>query len=156
MYYFIGHNDPAPIHAARYRAVTAAHITHMLRDALEDTAAGYFNIPSEYLRLSRIGPQDVESRAYQEWVRSRVKLARRYFKEGREYLAQVKSLRCRLAGYAYMARFEWVLSAIEGDHYHLRHAYPERQSLGAGLWMLSSTLASIFASPKSRSQRLAV
>ncbi len=53
MYYFIGHDDPSPNHEARYLAVTAAHIIHMLRDALEDTEAGYFNIPREYLQARR-------------------------------------------------------------------------------------------------------
>ncbi|MEN4099150.1 MAG: squalene/phytoene synthase family protein, partial [Anaerolineaceae bacterium] len=36
LYYFIGHDDPGPHNHARYLAVTAAHITHMLRDAFED------------------------------------------------------------------------------------------------------------------------
>jgi phytoene/squalene synthetase len=145
LYYFIGHNDPAPGPEARYLSVTAAHITHMLRDTLEDTEAGYFNIPREYLQKHGITPFDVDSRAYREWVYRRVQLARRYFKAGRECLAQTKSLRCRLAGYAYTARFEWMLGAIERDHYCLRPEYPERKSLRAALWMGGYTLASIFA-----------
>ena len=146
LYYFIGHDDPSPCHEARYLAVTAAHITHMLRDALEDVEFGYFNVPDEYLQSKGIAPQDVNSRAYREWVCGRVQLARMYFKAGRECTARVKNLRCRLAGYAYTARFEWMLRTIERDNYCLRSEYPERKSLGAGLWMAWLTLASMFAS----------
>ena len=147
MYYFIGHDDPSPNHEARYLAVTAAHITHMLRDALEDADVGYFNVPHEYLQARDFSPWDVDSRAYREWVCGRVKLARMYFKAGREATAQVKNFRCRLAGYAYTARFEWMLRAIERDNYCLRSEYPERTGLRASLWMALSTLASLFASP---------
>jgi hypothetical protein len=59
----------------------------------------------------------------------------------------VKSPRRRLAGYAYTARFEYVLHLIERDHGRLRREYPERKSLRAGLWMAWSTLASLLASP---------
>jgi hypothetical protein len=145
MHYFIGHDNLTPPHEARYLAVTAAHITHMLRDALEDTAVGYYNVPREYLQACRLSPVDVEGQAYREWARSRVQLARLYFKAGRDCIARVRSLRCRLAGYAYTARFEWMLRAIERDDYHLRSAYPERKSLLAGLWMGCRTLAAIFA-----------
>jgi phytoene/squalene synthetase len=146
MYCFIGHDDPSPHHEARYLAVTAAHITHMLRDAIEDVEAGYFNIPHEYLQTQGISPYEVRSSTYKEWVCGRVQLARMYFKAGRECTAQVKNLRCRLAGYAYTARFEWMLRAIERDNYCLRSKYPERKSLRAGLWMTWLTLVSIFAS----------
>jgi phytoene/squalene synthetase len=146
LHYFIGHDNPTPFHEARYLAVTAAHITHMLRDALEDTEAGYFNMPREYLQIHGISPEDVNSQAYQDWVRGRVGLAHMYFKASQECTAQVKSLRCRLAGYAYTARFEWMLRKIERDGYRLRFEYPERKSLWAGLWMAWSALASLFAS----------
>ena len=146
LYYFIGHDDPSPRHEARYLAVTAAHITHMLRDAMEDVKSGYFNIPREYLHARGISPRDVNSRAYREWVCGRVQLARGYFKLARECTSQVRNLRCRLAGYAYTARFEWMLNAIERDNYCLRADYPERKSLQAGLWMGWRALASMFAS----------
>lgn len=144
MHYFIGHAEPAPRHPARYLAVTAAHITHMLRDTREDVAAGYFNIPREHLQARGITAHDVDSRAYREWVCSRVQLARQYFRAGRQYLAQVRNWRCRLAGHAYAARFEWMLRVIERDYYCLRSEYGQRRSLGAGLWMGWSTLASLF------------
>ena len=147
MYHFIGHDAPSPNHEACYLAVTAAHITHMLRDALEDAEVGYFNIPREYIQARGISPQDVESRAYREWVCGRVKLARMYFKAGREATAQVRNLRCRLAGHAYTARFEWMLRAIERDNYCLRSEYSERKSLRAGLWMAWATLTSMLTSP---------
>jgi phytoene/squalene synthetase len=147
MHFFIGHDNPTPTHEARYLAVTAAHITHMLRDAQEDVQAGYFNIPREVLQSSGISPRDVGTQPYREWVRSRVQLARRYFEAGRDCISHVRSLRCRLAGYAYTARFEWMLRAIERDGYHLRPAYPERKSLLAGLWMGCRALAAMLASP---------
>lgn len=143
LHHFIGHDNPTPYHEARYLAVTAAHITHMLRDAIEDAEAGYFNVPREYLQAHRISSQDVESWAYRAWVCQRVELARTYFKTGRECTAKVRSLRCRLAGYAYTVRFEWMLRTIERDNYCLRSEYPERKSLWAGLWMGWMTLVSM-------------
>jgi len=148
IYYFIGHDDIVPCHETRYMAVTAAHITHMLRDAMEDVENGYFNIPQEYLEAHKISQQDVTSQAYREWVCKQVRLARGYFKLGRHCIGQIKSLRCRLAVYAYTARFEWMLEAIEHDHYCLRSEYPERKSWRAGLWMTWHTLTSMFALPK--------
>jgi phytoene/squalene synthetase len=147
LYHFIGHDNPTPHHEARYLAVTAAHITHMLRDAVEDAETGYFNLPREYLEMHGVSPQDVERWAYRAWVCQRVGLAREYFEAGRECTARVKSLRCRLAGYAYTARFEWMLRRIERDNYCLQSAYPERKNLRAGLWMGWKTLASMLALP---------
>lgn len=135
LHYFIGHDDPSPQCEARYLAVTGAHIAHMLRDTFEDVGAGYFNVPREYLVRHGIEADDVECAPYRAWVQSRVKLARDCFAAGRTYLRQVKSLRCRLAGYAYTARFVGTLNAIERDNYYLRPAYPERKSLRSGLWM---------------------
>jgi phytoene/squalene synthetase len=158
MYHFIGHDDPSPDHEARYLAVTAAHITHMLRDAMEDAGAGYFNVSREYLEKCELSPQDVESQAYREWVCGRVKLARMYFKAGREATARVRNLRCSLAGYAYTARFEWMLRVIERDNYCLRPEYPERKGLRAGLWMAWSAFISLLASPfmKPKPQELVI
>jgi phytoene/squalene synthetase len=138
MHYFIGHQHASPHTEARYLAVTAAHITHMLRDTFEDVAAGYYNIPREYLDSHTLTPQAVDSAPYRAWVQHRVQLARSYFRAGRSYLAQVENFRCRLAGYAYMARFTGVLDAIEQEGYHLRAAYTERKSLSATLRMLGS------------------
>jgi hypothetical protein len=80
-------------------------------------------------------------------VRSQVQLARHHFSAGRTYLARVENLRCRLAGYAYIARFEVVLDAIEKDNYRLRPAYPERKSkqarLKVGLAALTQTIRSL-------------
>ncbi|HEY9153283.1 MAG TPA: squalene/phytoene synthase family protein [Anaerolineales bacterium] len=145
MYYFIGHDDPSPRGEARYMAVTAAHVTHMLRDALEDVENGYINIPREVLASRGISPREVTSSAYRQWVCERVQFARKYFEAARGCTAQVRNLRCRLAGFAYTARFEWMLGAIERDCYCLRREYPERKSWRAGLWMAWSTLTSVFA-----------
>lgn len=146
LYYFIGHDDPPPCLEARYLAVTAAHITHMLRDAMEDADNGYYNIPREIVSVRGVSPRDITNPVYREWVRGRVQLARQYFRKGRKCTSQVKNLRCRLAGFAYITRFEWMLDAIERDQYCLRAEYPERKSLRAGLRMGWSTLQSMFDS----------
>ena len=143
MHYFIGHCCYSPHNEARYLAVTAAHMTHMLRDTVDDIQAGYFNIPCEVLKANHISPKDVQSDAYRAWVQSRVGLARTYFKAGRVYLGQVENLRCRLAGLAYIARFEDVLDLIEQDEYYLRAAYPERNGLGAIAWAFGSVFSSL-------------
>lgn len=146
LHYFIGHNDASPQDDTRYLAVTGAHMTHMLRDAVEDTAVGYYNIPQEFILAHNLNPADVHHHAYRAWAQHRVQLARHYFALGRAYLAQVENLRCRLAGYAYIARFEVVLDAIERDNYWLRAAYPERKRKQAGLKMGLAALIQTAAS----------
>jgi phytoene/squalene synthetase len=146
LHYFIGHDQPSPRGEARYLAATAAHIVHMLRDTAEDVEAGYYNIPSEFLAAHGISAWDVESAPYRAWVRGRVQLARSYFAAGRGHLAQVKNLRCRLAGYAYIARFEGVLGAIEAEDYRLRPDYAEYKRKAAALQMGWSVLGLALAS----------
>jgi phytoene/squalene synthetase len=148
LHYFIGHNSPTPDNSARYLAVQGAHIIHMLRDMCDDTVSGYFNIPREYLESSVISLRDMESQAYRTWVKSRIQLARQDFNAGRGYICQVKNLRCRLAGFAYTARFEWMLRTIESEKYHLRNCYPDRKSLHAGLWMFWTILTSALSFSK--------
>jgi phytoene/squalene synthetase len=127
--YFIGNGHPYPDSENRYLGATAAHITHMLRDMVSDTADGYINIPREYLEAHSISPADVESPAFRSWVRGRVDQARRYFRDGKRYLDQLDVLRCKIAGFWYCARFEGVLDAIERDGYVLRAEYDERRKL---------------------------
>jgi hypothetical protein len=67
--------------------------------------------------------------------------------EGKPSIAQTKNLRRRLVGYAYSARFEWMLRTIERDNYCLRTGYQNRKSLPAGLWMSWVTLVSMLTSP---------
>jgi hypothetical protein len=143
MHYFIGHDCFSPQDERRYLAVSAAHITHMLRDTLDDTLAGYYNIPREVLEANHIEPQDVRSVAYRAWVKSRVQQAREYFDAGKGYLAQAQNRRCRLAGFAYIARFEWLLDKIESEGYCLRAQYRDRRSLGTGLRMSWLALSSM-------------
>lgn len=143
MHYFIGHGCDSPHDETRYLAVSGAHIAHMLRDTFDDLQAGYYNIPREVLEAEHISPGDTHSRPYRLWVRSRVQLAREYFRAGRSYLARVESARCRLAGFAYMARFEWLLDTIEREEYLLRPAYHECKSLGTGWWMGLATLSAL-------------
>jgi phytoene/squalene synthetase len=136
LYYFIGHNCPSPCDESRYLAVQGAHIIHMLRDMGDDAAIGYFNIPIEVLEAKGLSIQSIDHPSFRKWVRDRVDLARSYFRIGLESMARVKSLRCRLAGYAYIARFQWLASIIEQEGYRLRDAYPERKSLRASIWMV--------------------
>jgi len=143
MHYFIGHCCFSPHNETRYLAVAAAHITHMLRDTYDDVQAGYYNIPREVLEANHIQPYEIHSPAYRLWVKSRVELARQYFNAGREYLSRVEELRCRLAGFAYTARFEWLLETIEQENYSIRPDYIERKTLRAGLQMGLSTLSSV-------------
>jgi phytoene/squalene synthetase len=144
MHYFIGHGSWSPQHGARYLPVTAAHITHMMRDTFEDIQTGYFNIPREILDANHITPLDVQSDPYRAWVRSRVETARTYFMIGREYFDRVENLRSRLAGFAYTARFEGVLDSIERDDYLLRAAYPERKRLRGILRVGGSIFSTLF------------
>jgi len=145
MFYFIGHKDPPPCSATRYQAVYGAHVVHMLRDMLDDIALGYFNIPGEIIEADHILLDDVNSYPFRLWVMERAKLAQRKFEAGRKYISQVKNLRCRLAGFAYLARFEWMLRAIERDQYCLRSEYAERKSLRAGIWMAWRVFTSILS-----------
>jgi phytoene/squalene synthetase len=145
IHYFIGHNDYAPHDEARYLAVAGAHITHMLRDTFDDAQLGYYNIPCEVLEENHIEPQDVQSDAYRAWVKSRVQLAREYFQAGKGYFERVENPRCRLACFAYVARFEWLLDTIERESYWLRAQYKEKRSAGTALWMSWLTLSSVFS-----------
>ena len=144
IHYFIGHDDFSPQDDTRYLAVSAAHITHMLRDTFDDFQAGYYNIAREVLEENHIEPYDVESDAYRTWVKSRVQLARQYFQAGKDYFARAQNVRCRLACFAYIARFEWLLDTIEREDYFLRPQYKERKTVRSGLRMSWLTIASMY------------
>jgi phytoene/squalene synthetase len=141
--HFVGNSDYAPKDETRYLAVSAAHIIHMLRDTYVDMQAGYFNIPCDVLDANSIGPRDVHSDGYRAWVKGRVEQAREYFEAGKSYFARVQNLRHRLAGLAYISRFEWLLATIEREGYCLRPEYSERKSVGTGLHMGWQTLSSM-------------
>lgn len=142
LHYLIGNGCASPRSNGRYLAATGAHITHMLRDTLDDNRAGYFNIPREVLESRGLSTNEVESQAYRAWVQHRAQLARRYFKAGKDYLAQVKNPRCRIAGYAYIFRFEGVLDSIERDGYVLKSSYAKTKRVGSGAKMIWLALAS--------------
>ena len=147
LFYLIGHRDAPTSLENRYQAVKGAHIVHMLRDMMEDIPGGYINIPGNVIQMQLISLEQLHSQAIREWVFERVKLARDHFQSGRQYIARVKNLRCRLAGFAYLSRFEYMLSLIERDDYCLRREYPERKSLRAGLWMGWRTFISVLGVP---------
>jgi len=148
IHHFIGHDDFSPQDETRYLAVSGAHITHMLRDTFDDVQLGYYNIPREVLEINRMNPQDVQSDAYRAWVENRVLLAREYFKAGKDYFARVQNPRCRLACFAYISRFEWLLDTVEREGYRLRSQYQERKSTRTGLLMSWLTLSSVLHARK--------
>jgi phytoene/squalene synthetase len=134
--YFIGNDHPYPKTYYRNLAVTGAHITHMLRDMLEDFSAGLVNIPAEYLEAYDIHIKDVNNERFRLWVREQVGLARYCFQKGKTYIDSLEVLRCKLAGVWYCARFERVLNAIERDGYRLHTEYSERHALKTWLEMV--------------------
>lgn len=142
LHHCIGHGCGAPHDDSRYVAVTGAHVAHMLRDLHQDLAAGYINVPVEVLGAG-VAPSEPDG--LRDWVEQRVAYARDCFVTARAYLARLESGRCRLAGHAYLARFEWVLDAIERDGYRLRDAYPERSSVRGGLAIGAAALRSVAA-----------
>lgn len=143
LFHFIGHDEQPRRDSQRSLVVRGACTIHMLRDAYEDVALGYVNVPAEYLARHGLAGDDFDAPAYRQWVRDRVALARSYFRDGREHIARLANARCRLAGYAYIARFEWLARAIERDQFRLRPAYPGRKSAAALLWMAGRVLKSM-------------
>jgi phytoene/squalene synthetase len=133
--YFIGNKHAYPRTHNRNLAVTGAHITHMLRDTLEDLSTGLVNIPAEDIKTYGIDLEDLDSEQMRSWVRDQVELARFYFQEGKTYIDTLDVLRCQLAGVWYCARFECVLNAIERDGYRLRAEYHQRHALRTWLEM---------------------
>jgi phytoene/squalene synthetase len=131
----------SPRDDTRYRAVAGAHVLHMLRDTFDDLRTGYVNVPREVLEAHRITPRDVDSDAYRAWVAGRVRRAREDLDAGRAYFAGVPSIRHRIAGLAYMARFEWLIDTLERDGYRLRPRYTERGSPAAMLRMVGLVAA---------------
>lgn len=129
--YFIGNRCQYPDTEHRTHAAIGAHIAHMLRDTLEDTGAGFINIPREYLEVYQIQPTDYESDAFRAWVKERVRLAWVYIESGKRYFDSIENLRCRIVGHWYCARFDNILDAIEQEEYILRPEYPERRNLSA-------------------------
>jgi phytoene/squalene synthetase len=117
-------------------AVTGAHITHMLRDLLEDIPLGIINIPHEAIRAYGISMEDLQSESFRLWVREQTESARQAFQAGKDYIESINILRCKLAGVWYLARFECILNAIERDGYRLRREYPERHCPAAWVEMV--------------------
>lgn len=156
LHHCIGHACAAPEDETRYVAVRGAHVAHMLRDLREDLRAGYVNVPAEVLGDREPTPDALCTPELCGWVRARVDLAREDFTVGRGYLARLESRRCRLAGHAYLARFEWVLDTVERDGYELRDCYPERRTVRGGLAIARRAAGSALgAQPRPRPRELA-
>jgi phytoene/squalene synthetase len=134
--YFIGNGSPYPNSENKYHAGIAAHISHLLRDMLQDDMDGFINIPREYLAANEIDNTDIRASAYKTWVQARVELARENFTEGKQYLNSLDNLRVKVVGHWYCARFEVVLDTIENDGFVLRNEYHERRRLSTWIKML--------------------
>jgi phytoene/squalene synthetase len=139
MHQFIGHGR-ASGDGDRYAAVTGAHIVHMLRDTEVDVAAGYYNVPGEVLRDASIGPRDIRCDAYRAWVGDRLRSARTELEAGRRYFAGVESVRLRLAGFAYIARFTEVARSLEHGGLQVGGPNDDGRSLAAGFRAGASAL----------------
>ncbi|MFH1524602.1 MAG: squalene/phytoene synthase family protein [Chloroflexota bacterium] len=131
--YFIANGHSYPQSSKRTLAVVGAHLTHMLRDTLEDLPRGIVNIPTEDIAEYDLNPDDTQSDAFRRWTRAQVEEARRCLREGMTYIDSLDVLRAKLAGVWYCARFECILTAIERDNFILRLEYPERHCLA--VWM---------------------
>ena len=151
MHHFIGNGAASPHDDTRYLAVSGAHILHMLRDTYSDIQAGYYNVPAEVLEANSIGPEDVGTEAYRAWVRARVQLAREYLDVGAGFFARVENVRHRLAGLAYIARFEWLIETLERDGFRVRPEYAERNSVTTGLRLGLHLLPAAFGVRANRS-----
>jgi phytoene/squalene synthetase len=148
MHHFIGHGSDDALGAEdRYRAVTGAHIVHMLRDTEADLRAGYFNVPREVLQASSIGPHDVHCDAYRAWVRERVRQAGAELAAGEAYFARLRSRRHRLAGLAYIARFRWLIDRFERDGFQVRPSYADVARLPTTLRMASIVVSGMVGRP---------
>jgi phytoene/squalene synthetase len=141
MHHFIGHGSVRAHDDSRYRAVSGAHILHMLRDTYEDLPAGYCNVPREVLEAASIGPEDTDSDAYRIWVAARVEQARGDLDAGRSYFTRLECRRHRLAGLAYIGRFDWLTETIAKDGFRLRRRYDDARGLRAVLRMGGLTVA---------------
>jgi phytoene/squalene synthetase len=150
MHHFIGHGSDAPGDPDRYRAVTGAHILHMLRDTVADLHAGYVNVPREVLEASSIGPRDVHADAYRTWVRERVRRAEAELAAGEAYFARHRSRRHRLAGLAYVARFRWLIDRFERDDFRVRPADADAAGPATTLRMAGGIVSGMLAAPGHR------
>lgn len=121
--HFINHTYQYPDSPNHYKAAFGAHITHMIRDSLEDIPAGYINIPKEYLREYSLKPADSNAPALQNWVKQQADKARKELHLGKQYITKLRVLRGKLAASWYCCRFESVLNSVEKDKYKLRLRY---------------------------------
>ncbi|MHA1994146.1 MAG: squalene/phytoene synthase family protein [Candidatus Hodarchaeales archaeon] len=136
IFHFIGNGAHYPESKKCYLAAEAAHITHMLRDYIEDVRSGYLNISKEDLNVYEISPDMVNNPAFREWVKGRVSLSRQFFCEGKKYIDQLGVLRTKITAYWFCSRFEKVLDIIEKDGYKLRREYDSSKKFLLALRMV--------------------
>ncbi len=127
IFYFIDNENIAPRNRTNYLLVRGAHIAHLLRDMVDDIREGFINIPTEYLEQNNVDEIDLLSIPIRKWVEKQAILAQNLLVKGKEQIFRQKSLRRKIAGSWYSARFEVVLDAIIRDDFLLRENYPEHR-----------------------------
>ena len=70
-----------------------------------------------------------------------------HLESGRAYFARVESVRHRLAGLAYVARFERLVETLNRDNFRLRSEYPSAEGLAAVLGVSRRMLSSVVGRP---------
>jgi phytoene/squalene synthetase len=111
--FFIGNSTSPTPGMAQYKAATAAHIVHMLRDLKEDIPHGFINISKEFLVKNNLNKIDLNKINLDRWLNEKCKVARIYFKEGRKYIKNIPVFRRKLAAWLYCLRFEPFLKKLE-------------------------------------------
>ena len=128
----------------RYLAVSAAHITHMLRDTYDDLLAGYFNIPREVLEANHIDAAGCQFQSLSRLGEKSGIAGSGLFLRLAKVISRV-SKTCAAAWLALpilpASNGYWTRLKVEG--YALRPLYNERKSIGTGLRMSWLTLSSM-------------
>lgn len=127
--YFIGNNISYTESTDQYKAASAAHIVHSLRDLKHDLKTGYINIPKEFLEKNKSDITNISDYELIPWVKNRTGLAKRYFESGKKYIKKLPNPKCKLAAILYCLRFEPLIFIIEKDKYILRENYNNRLNI---------------------------
>lgn len=121
--HFIDNKSGSMNHKDMYKAATAAHIVHTLRDMSDDIQEGFYNVPREYIVKHKLKLNKCTSPDLAEWVKDRVYTADNMFNLGIKYLYQSPPSRRRFAALLYCYRFLPLLSDIKYDKYILKPQY---------------------------------
>jgi len=101
----------------------ASHLAHMLRDLKEDKELGYINISQEDMVGYKLQSTDCSDSGFKEWLKVRVQLIKKYFKNAKKTLNKNHLFLIKLTGYLYSSRYETVIRQIEENGYVLKTRY---------------------------------